>query len=592
MAQKYVRGLTPRLSSRSYEPRKVQYAPTTAVTRPSVTSKVKQTPSQRGDSIRERKLDKMRSALLAADVLESRLLAYRLKKGRYHNDAKTRALEAKIKAAKERAARNQSALDRQADRDALRERVKGAVARAKASIGSNRPVSRFPFNEPGNLVTSQIVYASGSPTTTWSNPVYRTVGFHTSVSQRLKGVSGRRISPIPWQPYTRTVQKTIQPIGEVVYPDFPPGQHDVFSGDCSIAGVGSPAAFYNLLPSWASLEDDIGTTFVGKTLDSIRGSSFDIPSTLAELSETRKFALMAVNSTAKWVNSMRTMFDALEPLLPVAVLGLIAADAWLSWKLAIKPTLRDFDDATSVLKDRQMDTYVLDVSGAKRPRAAASASASGTFGTMTRWEASRKLSRKACFTYRIDNPVAHAMNRFHMSEIVSGAYEGVPLSFLVDYFYNIGQWLHAYEGRRAFVANGTFEDIWYVSVKRTRIVSLGIAPASCAGLMDEVIYERYKGSGIPTPGRIRLTAPDFTTESGRAQWLTVAALLGTSVFSRFLKKGSSAESRSFVSPSALAQYWLNSKSVSARLQHRERAALERAISQASAPFHFNVDLPL
>lgn len=272
---------------------------------------------------------------------------------------------------------------------------------------------------------------------------------------------------------------------------------------------------------------------LSKFYDELRDSNLNIAVDLAEGGETYRMIKNAVVAANTVVNSARRLKRRLkhEP-------SKVAAEAWLTWKYGVSPTLQTIYEALQYTA-RRFDEIKVD---AKRTR---TQPVRETLKDGGPYYVSHRLEYQYQYRCRIGAYVVPSnLDAFNLGRISSLnpaviAWELVPLSFVFDWFWDVGSYLQNMEA--SLTSSVKLHDVYVTEVA----VLQGYEYASSEEELQwistyqftaqysyrcnyrKVIKRRYIPTGFPEP---RL--PAFTGKLGAQRILSAAALLRTIVLGK------------------------------------------------------------
>lgn len=451
------------------------------------------------------------------------------------------ALERSLANAMARKRRMDKSLSDSIDAHRRQQDIIAARRRAKISIGSVRSTnaSFLPGTKQGQMVstifTSVSKFNGTSVSDLGQSPVETVTLAHVSAYQNVKALRARHI-PLPWLPYSRTVETSRNAVGFMVNQL---SSTDVDSATGPLVPVGFPIGG---LPSWIASfpsQDEVSgsssTELLSKSLSVIHENDFDVLTQLVEFNETRELGSQLLRQAQTWMATHADLAGEIGKLKGGArILPFVAASAWLSTQLAFRPLIMAAKDIGAF--ERFPGNLQVTVSGANRPRVKRSWEGSSSLGSST-WQGQVLLRadyrQRFGFTFDITNPAIFAENQLHLREPLSAIWEGATLSFVVDYFVKLGEFIRAVEQRAAVSQSGKLQDAWLINTYDRKITIVPRGTASFTfGLFHPILWEsksysRQKTASLPRVSGIRVTSPSTATDNGRSQWLTIAALLGS-----------------------------------------------------------------
>lgn len=253
----------------------------------------------------------------------------------------------------------------------------------------------------------------------------------------------------------------------------------------------------------------------------IQSSDLNLAMTIAESGELKTLTGSLKSSIGKAISVFRRIGG-----LPSA-----AANAWLVWSFALRPVI---SDAYAMVRHSRalFETRSIKASGARQ--------ISQTFA----WGSGKavctgQVKHKFGITFQITNRDAFEASRLGFTNPVGIAWELVPLSFVVDYFFNIGGYLASIES--SYAAGLSFLGGYSTSTSRLATVTTPATAAtysgdayvrktytqSLTGMYVESCCDRQVLTSFPGP---RL--PAINLDLGSSQLLSLAALLQVFTFKR------------------------------------------------------------
>lgn len=220
---------------------------------------------------------------------------------------------------------------------------------------------------------------------------------------------------------------------------------------------------------------------------------------------------------------------------------------WLAWAVGVKPLLHDLESLGLHLKSSDS----LDVKYHQHARATATLSSNRdsvppTWGGKTTWNVVDSEYYQIGVSYRITDMHAFENWRLGLTVRPTLAWELTTLSFVVDYFIGIGNFLASYEA--ALMNNGIVFDSGYQTISRKKVgtsswvresdssadagASTGsthhfIGDCWAKGIREHIHKERFRLHSFPVQAMPTLKLPKVAE-----QLFTVASLLSLFVLSR------------------------------------------------------------
>lgn len=267
--------------------------------------------------------------------------------------------------------------------------------------------------------------------------------------------------------------------------------------------------------------------------DRIANADFDVAMTVAELDETALLVKSLSSSILKMEKQTRKALRRYNKVLSTRVLLKDASAAFLIGHLAIEPLIKDTYAMMNYLaKGLENKVY--------RFRSRTTRSSSNAFVKYLDGLGYLNLPRQSYgkASYRseivveflVNDPLQFRKKQLSLLDPEGIAWELVPASFVVDYVYNIGQYLQSLEQShrkditflRGYVCN-TSRKFEKMSMKLNAPMpgSIGWFFADVSAYRETKTYQRYVISALPKPKAPQLKPFNF----GATRTLTLASLL-------------------------------------------------------------------
>lgn len=350
---------------------------------------------------------------------------------------------------------------------------------------------------------------------------------HTSVSFSSSSVNGDRKKP---NPFSFSKQEIDYSVGTVVVTKV-----DVKTGKTlltnTFSGVlGAQEIEYRTfnpeigaVPSSSTLTSTYNSA-ISRFYDAVRNCDLNAVVSLAELSELH--SLKRSLGPKRFGQASRALRST--PILGAATL---VADAWLLWHLMLEPMVKD---AYSLLQFASSRFMTRQVKGSARSSYALVYPYGGQGGLVERFDS---VKYKFGATFRVSNPQLFDASRLGALNPTLVAWELVPLSFVFDYFYNVGGYLQNLEasfGAGLDFLYGYQTETWKVDSRTlysrySWTDTLGIRTTVSPALKNAYRRRYCKRTLLSSFPKPRL--PSLDLDLGSQQLLTGAALL-QSIFLR------------------------------------------------------------
>lgn len=190
-----------------------------------------------------------------------------------------------------------------------------------------------------------------------------------------------------------------------------------------------------------------------------------------------------------------------------------ASDKWMEYRYGIAPTLRDIEDVrtktTKVLGRhvpvQKKSSYTsLDSSNSQRSLIGS------TYGYYTKLEEATKVSAYATahIYFRVNDAIMHNLNLKGLNPLSLPliAYESVPLSFVLDWFVDVGGWLQAMRPKPEYTALGlsssiTHEATYAMAATELSCYSNFQYSSACSSYYFAKVRRTFRGADIPVTPR-------------------------------------------------------------------------------------------
>lgn len=190
------------------------------------------------------------------------------------------------------------------------------------------------------------------------------------------------------------------------------------------------------------------------------------------------------------------------------------SDAWLTWQYGVKPVLNDIYEAAKLIAERNNPTDFV-----HRVRGTSSSSSSNMYDVVqglgdaqvVTFLVKTRVAAKVSLEFEIDDNFVHQMSSFGISNAGHLAYELLPLSFVLDWVYDIGTFLSLQDAPRGLVfKRGTIS----TGCRRTTTAFSGggssstwVYSGSVSSKHVETRLTRAPLGGFPTPAAPVLKNP-------------------------------------------------------------------------------------
>lgn len=190
------------------------------------------------------------------------------------------------------------------------------------------------------------------------------------------------------------------------------------------------------------------------------------------------------------------------------------SDGWLAWQYGMKPVLNDLEEAVKLIAELKAPRdFVHRVVGSYRKSSEETWTTPMGLGNAWLVSFTREITQHAKCTleYEIDNPLAHDMTSFGVTNIPALAYELISLSFVLDWFIGIGKYLSNLDATQGLTfRRGT---ISYRGECKIRSTSHGVSAGgwtyegSAVAESSQLYLTRDALSGFPSPPLPRFKDP-------------------------------------------------------------------------------------
>lgn len=282
-------------------------------------------------------------------------------------------------------------------------------------------------------------------------------------------------------------------------------------------GTSTPLGRYDL----PSEKTDARQKALAKFYEAIRSSEISLNTSVGEARESLAMIASIAKSAVRATRELRKLKKSLR-INPLQTVG----GLWLGWSVGLKPLLSDCENIRShALRDGFSDSFIFDVRARASHLREFSASSQGileTYAVDERVQFGAKL--------KITNAHQYENWRAGLTTRPTLLWELTTLSFVVDYFINIGQYLELFE---ASMFNNGFELVYGYETTATKSVRekildknytqtspYALEHASLRMVEETVTVQRKLMSSLPGPG-----APVVKIPRAAEQLLNCAALL-------------------------------------------------------------------
>lgn len=286
------------------------------------------------------------------------------------------------------------------------------------------------------------------------------------------------------------------------------------------------------------------TKCLAKIVDAIAHDRVQLGVTLAELQETAatgKQVLGATQKLARTTSNIRREYNSMYALgrnKRVAVLAQNAkamrealSNAWLTWAVGVKPLIIDVHNFFDQRKAMDAEEYRYHVRETGSHKLREKVRGKDPYGLPQDLDTNSYAGVKYDVAVYVDNPLLHLAQRIGLTSPLSTVWEATRLSFVVDYFYNVGNYLQLSEDLLCASFN------WQVEGWKTERQVI-TTTQNVGGKSDVVSGQSWSGkyfaySKLVSHDRVRVTSLPLRAPAGPSlklpqyagQWATCAALL-------------------------------------------------------------------
>lgn len=176
---------------------------------------------------------------------------------------------------------------------------------------------------------------------------------------------------------------------------------------------------------------------LNRCLQKVNDSELDLGTNLAEANENIRFIANALKSFAKALSKFRQRKygEAIRELTPNGDGADKAADAYLAFKFGVQPLAQDVWNALEALRE------ALKLEGILHAEGFSSAEAPPNYGLFNNKIIDGTITQgtKIGVYYRVVDPARYIQSHFGLDNPLRVAWNVVPLSFVIDWFLNVGQ---------------------------------------------------------------------------------------------------------------------------------------------------------
>lgn len=281
-------------------------------------------------------------------------------------------------------------------------------------------------------------------------------------------------------------------------------------------GLVPPGQWYNY--SLAVPANDVYNRALAKLYDQIKDSEIGINTSIGEGRETLEMISSIAKHAAVVLKDLRGSKKRIGKILrdlgtnPLNVTG----GVWLSWSVGLKPLLSDIENLKAHVLSEKAESVVFKVKSRSSWRHSSSISngVSNYYwpGDLGRYESLEYSTwHQLGVSYEIKD--LHSFENWRAGLVIRPtlAWELLTLSFVVDYFYNIGQLLELLEAslynngltfRSGYHTVSTRESrTWALEYKTTKPITTGITAetATLRAKKETTVKGRYLLTKFPTP---------------------------------------------------------------------------------------------
>lgn len=281
---------------------------------------------------------------------------------------------------------------------------------------------------------------------------------------------------------------------------------------------------------------DASSRALTKTLKNVTDRAGQIAVSIAELHEVTELGGQALKLTNDFVQTFRSYrARALlgnTPILEIARVASWAADMWLTYALAVKPTIADLHDVLNTATRKEAARIVR--SGASDTKTRTEVAVYSDMHVTRTWTEQHRVH------YAIRTSVKNLLwdhaNRYGLTNPLSVGWELVPFSFVLDYFYDVGGFIESagdlLSARENIDIYGTVTQI--LVRKCAYSGTIGWEPGSgslgsYSGDLEEIRFNRQVIRQLP----LLPPLPSVDFPQAASQLLTCASLLQSIGLSRF-----------------------------------------------------------
>lgn len=288
------------------------------------------------------------------------------------------------------------------------------------------------------------------------------------------------------------------------------------------------------------------TKCLTKVVDAVTRDRVSLGVTLAELKETAATGSQVLTATSKL---SRSIYDA-RRLYENAVPGLsklrslkfaqkrlreAVSDSWLTWAVGVKPLIADVDNFFKMKSSSATETYRYRVQETGSHKLRTRVNDKDPYGIPRTRDTNAYSGVRYGLEVYIDNPLLHLAQRVGLTSPLTTVWEATTLSFVVDYFYNVGNYLQLTEDLLMASVNWQVEG-WMTErrvITTTESVGGSSAPSGAQrwtggyfGYNKLVSHDRKRVTSLPLrPPR----GPDLKLPKYAGQWFTCSALLDNEI---------------------------------------------------------------
>lgn len=248
-------------------------------------------------------------------------------------------------------------------------------------------------------------------------------------------VVGNRRSPNPWW-FKKTTLEGISGStrDDYLWRDYGSSTHETW-GNYGVHEQGQGGTIFGIDKTDAfSFSDDTAlyNKALGQLYDEIKQNDFNLAVFMGEAPEMLKLKRQLSSDLG------RLQRLAKGPLKHVSYL---AAGSWLTWKYAVSPVLSDIEAITNYV--RRIPETVVFAKG--RARSVVRKSDTTRYAPLGKINIDGSLVHKFRVSYVVEDPTLFELSRFGLTNPALIVWELIPLSFVVDWFFDIGSYLQNLE---------------------------------------------------------------------------------------------------------------------------------------------------